>query len=883
MTSAEEDRQERSVSEDARLVEAYALLERGPFTVLSLDVFDTLLWRTVPEPVDAFVGFGSRLHERGLLAEHVSPQLFARLRERAERKARRSVQAAGRVPEVSIEAIYDELPAHLFCGVAPGDLPDEEVEFERTITFPDLDILRLAETAQKKFGTRIVLVSDTYFANHQLRRIVEREALDEIEIDQIFTSSQYATGKGWDLYKVVLDALGVSPDVVLHVGDNQQADVDRSRDHGIRAVHFEKLPGQLKTVLEREGLYRTDDRQRVKATLDPAGGDFGLTAVRSKTLSRTDDLGVDGRSNGYWSFGASVLGPVFTAFAEWVHHRARAEGLDAVYCVMREGEFLSRLVNGAKGYLASPVWARPLWLSRQVCSRASIAEASAEELSDFLHRRVPPTLRSFCDSVGIEPGEVPELHIDGDSRLDDPELARRVLTILSEQPEVRTAILSRSGTLRARLVDYLVKTVDATDTPVMLVDIGWGGTIQMGLDRALRIAGTSLDTIGLYLLTNDGVLERTLDGLRAEGFLANGGLPHDIDWVTRTPEILEQVCMHDSGSLVDFTAGGEPVHGAVSQSPSQMLQRTAVQAGILAFQQEWGRYSSVVPATSRTLDVRAHPQLRKMISRFTVSPTTEEATLFGGWLHDDNYGSKETETMAAAAMAPSLRYMTPRQLLELPMTKLYWPVGLAALYDPALAVGAEAIADGVLPHDTFDATQPCRVHVCLNAGDGFREVLCKPAGPNGNGLSYLWVDVGGRPIREVMLRCFDGPAVVRVDWLRLTFSLQGRAETAVVCLERPEDFAQLRFQGAVALADNVALGATEAPALVYQCPPEWTASVYKVEIEMRFAGLPLSALQRPAATNGEIVAHLAERVGRKLKKVWSTSAREANERFRPKA
>ena len=239
--------------------------------------------------------------------------------------------------------------------------------------------------------------------------------------------------------------------------------------------------------------------------------------------------------------------------------------------------------------------------------------------------------------------------------------------------------------------------------------------------------------------------------------------------------------------------------------------------------------------------------------------------------------------MAAATMAPSLRYMSPRQPLELPMTKLYWPVGLASPYDPALAVGAEAIADGVLPHDTFDATQPCPVHICVNAGDGFREVLCWTAGPNGNGLSYLWVEVGGRPIREVMLRCFDGPAVVRVDWLRLTFSLQGSAETAAVCLERPEDFAQLRFEGAVALSDSVVLGATEAPALVYQCPTEWTSSVYKVEIEMRFASLPLSPMQRLPASNGEIVAHLAERVGRKLKKVRTTSAPEANERFRPKA
>jgi len=391
-----------------------------------------------------------------------------------------------------------------------------------------------------------------------------------------------------------------------------------------------------------------------------------------------------------------------------------------------------------------------------------------------------------------------------------------------------------------------------------------------------------LETIGLYLLTNDGVLERILDGLRAEGFLASGGLPHDIDAITRSPEILEQVCMHDSGSLVDFTADGEPVHGAVSQSPTQVLQRTAVQAGILAFQQEWGRNRGFAPLGSRVLDQRAHPQLRRMINRFTISPTTEEATLFGGWLHDDNYGSDDTETMAPVAMASSLRYMTPRQLVELPMTKLYWPMGLTALYDETLAAGAAAIAEGTLPFDALEPTQPCEVHISVDNGGGFREVLCRSAGPNGNGLSFLAVEIGGRPIRAVMLRIAEGPAVVRIDALRLGFSVQGLTDPVQVSLGSPEELAQLRFQGCVNLSDNVLLGSSQAPELVYQCQPEWTSGVYKVDIEMRFAWMPLSPFRGSPAGKGEVLAHVAERGLQRLKKVWHISAREANERFRPR-
>ncbi len=110
--------------------------------------------------------------------------------------------------------------------------------------------------------------------------------------------------------------------------------------------------------------------------------------MRAKTLSRKPAERWEAGGKGYWGFGASILGPVFTGFAEWVHARAEAERVGTVYCAMREGEFLSSLLNQAGPYLGSPVEARSVWLSRQVCSRAAIAEATVEELSDFLVRRV---------------------------------------------------------------------------------------------------------------------------------------------------------------------------------------------------------------------------------------------------------------------------------------------------------------------------------------------------------------------------------------------------------------------------------------------------------------------------------------------------------------
>lgn len=866
---------------DTRLLEADQLLAQGSFSVLSLDVFDTLIWRTVPEPVDAFVLFGRHLHEHGELRGDTPPALFARLRERAEMRARRKMSDKGDVPEVRLDAIYREMPEHLF-SVPVAELPEREVAFEKTITFPDLEVWRLAQTAHAKLGVRLVLVSDTYFSASDLRRILDREPFDELRIDEVFTSSQHGVGKASGLYGVVLEQLGVDAGEVLHIGDNADADLECARKEGIRTVHFDTRPGSLGTVLEREGLLRTDHRQRAKPTLDAEHGDWGLTALRTKAVSQLEGSDVAASANPYWRFGAGVLGPVFTAFAEWVHERAQEEGLDTVWCLMREGEFLSRLLDGAASYLRSPVKAETLWVSRQVCSRASILDATVDELETFLERLVRPTVAQLCETLGVPLGQVPDLLADADSRLDDPELATRTLHRLAEHQSARTAILAASASLRRRLVDYVVRTVGADTTRAMVCDLGWGCTIQAKLDAALAGAGSALSTLGVYLLTNETALERTLDGVESEGFLASAGFPDDASWVTRSPEILEQVCMHDEGTLVDFTDDAEPVLRPTPQSAAQMLQGAAVQRGILAFQREWAQYRPALPARAqRIADRRARPQLMRTVTRFIVSPTSDEVAMFGDWVHDANFGSAGAATVVADSIAPSFPYLTPRQLLGLPMNRVHWPFAMAAVHNPQLALATGAALDGTLPVEAFEASEPCVVRVFVDAGGGFDQALQTVAGPNVNGLCFVRAEVVAASVRGVLLRCSDEPGVLRLDRLSLSFNVRGSSSGHVVHVERPEDFGQLQFRNGVLLADNVLLASRAAPEIVYRCPVDLAQSAYRVEVEAAFAWMTTPRLRGRRSSNAEVLVQLARKVTGKARNVWLSSGQEANERFRP--
>jgi HAD superfamily hydrolase (TIGR01549 family) len=866
--------------QDLRLTGAADLLAEGRMSVLSLDIFDTLVWRIVADPRHVFILLGHRLQEAGHLPPHVSPELFAVLREKAETRARRSVVSTVPSGEVSLSAIYEHMPSFQFGAGWREQVESAEVELEREICFPDLQVVQLALLAQEVCGARIILVSDTYFSEAQLRHVLDRDPFTSIKISDVFASSEHGVGKGSGLFKLVLESLGVAPDEVLHVGDHADSDVACARDEGVHAVHFERFPGDLRAVLEREGIFPSSDGSP-GPSLSPQRGDFGLTAMRSKVSSSTEGAEVGPSVRPYWRFGATVLGPVFTGFAEWVDSRAREEGVTRVYGIMREGEFLARLLNNARRYLGSPVRAETIWLSRDLCARASLFDAGEEELVSFLNRRHPPTLRQLCETLGVDLAQLTEVADRSDGRLDDPELREEALAAITGRPDVRAAIVATSARVRQRLVKHFLNTARPESGRVVLFDLGWGATIQGHLDAALRAAGVDVRTIGLYLLTNSQAAERMLDGVHAEGYLASGGVPErKVRFFIRSPEILEQVCMPDVGSLVDFTPDGDPVPGPVNQSPLQMLQRSAVQRGIATFQRQWGRYRAVLPHEARTWDRTTREQLFNILVGFIVSPTAEESSLFGRWSHDANYGSDESEKVISRELVPFVKHMSPSQLVQLPMHTVYWPFGLAALHNPPLARAAAAIAAGAVGPGSLPAGDDRFVYVSVDSIGlaslvpralatrlprplstafspipGFRAVRKAVVQPSGAGLCFARQEITWPRIRGLQVVFPEGPGLVRLDRMLLKFTLRGSAQPATVTVEWPKGSLHVIRGRGRRLARDVLFGARRSPSIYYPCPRDWDA--YKVEIDLAFAWIPVASTRKAVTTT--IISPVARR------------------------
>src|SRR6185436_19744435 len=79
---------EPAVENRPQLEDIHRVIVDRSCSVLSLDIFDTVLWRRVPRPTDVFAILGSRLRAVGHGPSWITDATFRRMRIAAEQRAR---------------------------------------------------------------------------------------------------------------------------------------------------------------------------------------------------------------------------------------------------------------------------------------------------------------------------------------------------------------------------------------------------------------------------------------------------------------------------------------------------------------------------------------------------------------------------------------------------------------------------------------------------------------------------------------------------------------------------------------------------------------------------------------------------------------------------
>jgi len=617
--------------------------------VVSFDVFDTALFRCVPEPADVFEVVAIRLQSQTALG--VSPLQFRDARVAAEASARRRLWREERAEEVTLVQIYEEL-ARLVPALDADRALNVELATERATCVVNPDVKKLyARLVQER--RRIIFISDTYFPKSFVAELLLAAGYDGPH--ELHTSSEYAaTKERGTLFRCVADVIGVPTSAIVHLGDNRRPDVAAARRMGVDGYWYRKRPRPIHAV--------------------PSDGSLADKIVtRLEALSDLDDFTTP-QDRMFRDLGYALAGPLFLGLTQWLVEQLQQEPAQLMLFCARDGAFVQRIYDLAAASVPLPP-SRYLEVSRRSLAFPSFETLDATNLDMLSANFATIPTRDFFSRLGINiedyPGELRTVGLTP-TTLIHSYMASERLQIQDLFKLLESVVLARSASERPLLLEYLDDVGCLRATSTALFDIGWGGTLQYALASVLRSAGATTKLCGYYLSTDERVARLVPHAGSALAWFANAGKPLGMHRLVQPAYwLLEVIFSAQHGTVLGYRRNATGVVEAVlhdydAASANARVARS-VQSAAYQFAERWiAIFDGIGPSIPMEL---AFAKYRRFVER----PTHAEARFFGDLIHVGGLGdTRESQRIAAP---PPLRkaIASPKYFLtEYRDTK--WPI-----------------------------------------------------------------------------------------------------------------------------------------------------------------------------------------------------------------
>lgn len=512
--------------------EVERLFESHPAArALSIDCFDTLVWRYVASPVDVFY----RLAQMPAFRAH---GITAAVRATAEEEARRLRRFRSRESEVALDEIYRAACPEGLSAAALERLAAEELSVEKELCFAFPGAIGLLRAAARR-GIPVTVVSDTYFSAAQLAQLLASVLPDDAfaAIDRVVCSSDHRVSKSQGLLEIAFpDPAGRTS--ILHLGDNRVADFDAANDAGLSAVHLlrEETAEGGWCQMGATALSLLDPGVRSR---QPAYSPYQAPVALSPSAGEPDSVRAP----------VNAVGSMLHAFARWI----RSE-YQALAAKNHRTRLLFLLRDG--------------WLPWRVCKAIDPAvDASVVRISRFT--AYAASFRSLEDIERYLIRFVEEERYEAMLRqlLVPRKMARAILARTGSavspidafcqeirQASVVSRIISESEKFRRQMFRYLEReaAIVKGDT-VVFVDLGYTGTAHQLLEKIFA------EEQGIELLARY-FLMRGPGGYRRRGFIDTSWCdPGVIRALVPYVAFLETVCTEPAATVEGYTDAGEAV------------------------------------------------------------------------------------------------------------------------------------------------------------------------------------------------------------------------------------------------------------------------------------------------------------------------------------
>jgi FMN phosphatase YigB (HAD superfamily) len=364
-------KQLQSLFEQSQLEQKYLQLLNNPaITIVSFDIFDTLLFRKYPKHSDVFEVIGEHPLPKSLFG---SPSSFSQYRKNAEKIAYEKLQEG---EEITLDTIYSIFP---YSPSILQELISIELECEcnAIVTNPQID--RWIDMAYQA-GKKVILISDMYLSVSQLDKVGLSRLNSRSMISEIFVSNEHGLKKvTGNLFVHIQKKLEIEFCQQFHIGDHPRADDEVPSNLGIHTLRYAIEPTTAKS-LYYESVYLHDPLH--------SGHHCRMITLLLNPYN-------DSKQRFYYSLGAAFFGPVLWEFSHWLAKIYHDQKLEQLNFLMREGDTFAHYFSK----LYPNVSTNLIYASRQSTFLPSLDEDNINSLNFHLYKAF--TIENFYTTYNL--------------------------------------------------------------------------------------------------------------------------------------------------------------------------------------------------------------------------------------------------------------------------------------------------------------------------------------------------------------------------------------------------------------------------------------------------------------------------------------------------
>ena len=462
--------------------------------IISFDVFDTLIFRPFSEPADLFYIVGKQL---GYLD-------FKRIRMETESIVRQKRFLNEGTFEVTLRDIWQELFKRTGIDAERGYTLELAAEEKYCYSNPFmLQVYRILRSA----GKHIIITTDMYLPKETIERILAKNGYEGYK--KLYLSCEHNVSKGGGkLYRLVKKDLaekdGAFPDII-HVGDNEAADIRYAKKEGFSAQWY---PNINRNSLE----YRAYD-------LSPVIGGAYRGIVNNRLYN---GLQVYSRN---FEYGFIYGGLFAVGYCAFIHRYVKEHHIEKILFLSRDGEILQWVY----GILYPEEQTDYAYISRIAAGKWSARFATydflrktiihkagqGKSLSDVLEEmELRPLVKRVCAEVVRERRYPPDpddvkrhishsrdfrlVRFQPSDKLTWDNVNYFLEAVYRHMPEIRVAYASQ----RKAAGEWYRNLIGDTKSAVA-VDIGWAGSGALALRKLFREEwDIDCDIVGIVAGTN---------------------------------------------------------------------------------------------------------------------------------------------------------------------------------------------------------------------------------------------------------------------------------------------------------------------------------------------------------------------------------------------